>query len=115
MIPTTTPPKIHKSTIKGNPARSAFSGNAVQPFLRAELLLYELPGLRELVCGHVIGCRTVEAGEGRLHPLDDLGPAQPGLAAQGIDALVGALGALVAHLLAADPQHLDHLVAVHVV
>src|SRR5688572_24091362 len=91
------------------------SGHALQPRLGAELRLDELGRLRQLVRRDLAGLESVEAAEGVDHLLDDLGALQPRLAAERIDALGRARDTLVAELLAADAQHLHHLLAVHVV
>src|SRR5690606_27914666 len=103
-------------TRRARPGRTTGpSGDAVGPGLGEELRAHELLGpgqlLRRVVRAHGVVAPLEVGDEG----VDDVLAGHTGLPAHRVDALVGALGALVRHLLPPDAQHLEHLLGVDVV
>src|SRR5450756_2255635 len=91
------------------------SGHAGGPLGVGELGAYELLGLCDLGVGEPAVDDRVPPAVRRQERRHHLGPRQMGLGTYRVDPLVRALRALVAELLPADPQHLEHLVSVDVV
>ncbi|OAR22930.1 hypothetical protein A8W25_25595 [Streptomyces sp. ERV7] len=106
------PPPARRRT-SASPAER--SGHPRRPLLVRELRLRQFAGAGHLLVGDLTLGQPVPPPERGDHPLDDRLAGQAGLAAQGIDTLLRALGALVRELLAADAEHLQHLVRVDVV
>src|SRR4051794_39221634 len=86
------------------PPSGHLSGHPVQPLLRRELRLDQVAGGLQLLLRELARRRAGALGEHLLHPLQDGSPREAGLAAQRVDALRRARGALVGELLAPDPQ-----------
>src|SRR5665811_697925 len=101
-------------TGRRSPGIGEGSGHAGGPLGVGELGAYELLGLCDLGVGEAAVDDRVPPAERRQERRHDLGPRQMGLRPYGIDPFVRALGALVAEILAADPQRLEQLVGVDV-
>src|SRR5579875_1336618 len=103
---------MRRTRAGSRPAPSRHPGG---PLAAAELRPGEFACRAQLAAGDGVRGETVAAAEMRGQRVDDLGPRQPGLPPQRVDALGRAPDPLARQLLPPDPQHPRHRVRVDVV